>query len=108
MKPASSIGTPTAHCLAKPSKICWWLLASGKAYKVAELVGCQVVTDLNEVLGILVDVLPSGGNDIFVVRQGMRETLIPALQSVVQKVDVAAKRIEVTLPQGLREIYEET
>ncbi len=54
------------------------------------------------------DVLPSGGNDIFVVRQGLREIMIPALKSVVREIDVADKRIEVTLPGGLREIYEST
>jgi len=75
-------------------------------YKVADLAGCQVLTDQGECLGLLVDVLPSGGNDIFVVQQGLREMLIPALQSVVTSIDIPQKRIEVVLPEGLREIYE--
>jgi 16S rRNA processing protein RimM len=76
------------------------------SYSVKELVGCQVVTDQDEVLGLLVDVLPSGGNDIFVVQQGLREMMIPALKTVVRRIDVAAKRIEVALPPGLRDVYE--
>jgi 16S rRNA processing protein RimM len=70
------------------------------------LAGCQVLTDQGECLGLLVDVLPSGGNDIFVVRQGLRDMLIPALKSVVRDIDLPKKRIEVVLPQGLREINE--
>jgi 16S rRNA processing protein RimM len=54
----------------------------------------------------LVDVLPSGGNDIFVVQQGMRDMLIPALNSIVRSIDLKQRRIVVTLPQGLKEIYE--
>lgn len=60
----------------------------------------------SELLGTLADVLPSGGNDIFVVRQGERELLIPALKTVVQKIDLDARTIWVELPKGLRDIYE--
>jgi 16S rRNA processing protein RimM len=76
------------------------------AYRVNDLAGCQVMTDHGECLGLLVDVLPSGGNDIFVVQQGLRELMIPALKSVVRVIDLPHKRMEVSLPQGLREIYE--
>ena len=64
------------------------------------------MTEQGECLGILVDVLPSGGNDVFVVQQGLREMLIPALKSVVRSIDLPNKRMEVNLPRGLREIYE--
>jgi 16S rRNA processing protein RimM len=65
-----------------------------------------VRTETRECLGILVDVLPSGGNDIFVVHQGLRELLIPALKSVVTEINLQTRRITVNLPQGLREVYE--
>jgi 16S rRNA processing protein RimM len=73
---------------------------------VNDLVQCQVFTEAGECLGLLKDVLPSGGNDIFVVQGATKEYLIPALKTVVTRIDVAAKRIEVQLPAGLREIYE--
>jgi 16S rRNA processing protein RimM len=76
-------------------------------YRVKDLIGSQVVTDQGEVLGLLMDVLPSGGNDIYVVQQGLREMLIPALRSVVRSIDLEGRRMEVSLPQGLREIYED-
>jgi 16S rRNA processing protein RimM len=76
-------------------------------YSVVDLAGCQVMTLQGECLGLLVDVLPSGGNDIFVVQQGLREIMVPALKSVVKTIDLKKKRIEVELPPGLREIYED-
>jgi ribosomal 30S subunit maturation factor RimM len=36
----------------------------------------------------------------------MKEVLIPALKSIVRNIDLKEKRMEVTLPPGLREIYE--
>jgi 16S rRNA processing protein RimM len=47
-------------------------------------------------------VLPTGGNDVYVVNEGAAEVLVPALKSVVRKIDIAAKLIEVDLPDGLR------
>jgi len=80
---------------------------SGSAvYQVKDLEGCQVMTCAGELLGRLADVLPSGGNDILVVRQDRREILIPALKDVVRQIDLAGRRIQVELPRGLREIYE--
>jgi 16S rRNA processing protein RimM len=75
-------------------------------YQVNDLAGCQVMTDQGECLGLLVDVLPSTANDIFVVQQGLREMLIPARKEIVRKIDVPHKHMEVVLPHGLREIYE--
>ena len=77
-----------------------------ESYSVQDLAGCQVYTETSECLGELKDVLPAGGNDVFVVQGAKREYLIPALKTVVQKIDLTARRIDVVLPIGLREIYE--
>ena len=71
-------------------------------FLVKDLAGCQVVTVQGETLGLLRDVLPTGANDVFVVGEGVGEVLIPALKSVVKKIDLDNKRIEVDLPPGLR------
>lgn len=78
---------------------------SSAVYAVKDLAGCQVFSETGVCLGVLKDVLPSGGNDIYVV-QGAREYMIPALKTVVKSIDLAAKRIEVALPPGLQQIYE--
>jgi 16S rRNA processing protein RimM len=77
---------------------------SEQAYLVKDLVGCKVVTIQGEELGILKDVLPTGANDVYVVGEGAAEVLVPALKTVVKKIDIAAKSIEVDLPDGLRAV----
>lgn len=72
-----------------------------KVYLVKDLAGCVVVTTKGETLGKLLDVLPTGANDVYVVGEGKEEILIPALKSVVKKIDLENKRIEVELPVGL-------
>lgn len=75
-------------------------------FNVRDLAECHVFTPEGECLGRLVDVLPSGGHDIFVVQDGKREILIPALKKVVRSIDLSQRRVEVILPEGLREIYD--
>jgi len=75
-------------------------------YLVRDLAQCAVVTESGELLGRLEDVYPTGANDVFVVRSGKREYLIPALRSVVLDIDLEERRIMVKLPKGLREVYE--
>ena len=77
-----------------------------ESYSVKDLAGCQVYTETSECLGELKDVLPAGGNDVFVVQGPQHEYLLPALKTVIRKIDITARRIEVILPAGLREIYE--
>lgn len=64
------------------------------------------MTEVGDVLGVLKDVLPTGSNDVFVVRGPLREYLIPALKTVVLSIDLRERRIVVRLPEGLREVYE--
>ena len=47
------------------------------------------------------EVLETGSNDVYVVRQGPREVLVPALKDVVRRIDLDAKTMEVALPPGL-------
>jgi len=47
------------------------------------------------------NVLLTGSNDVYVVQIGDREILIPALKSVVKKIDLNSKKILVELPEGL-------
>ena len=75
-------------------------------YLVKDLDGCRVLTETGEDLGEIKDVYPTGANDVFSVRLGEREILVPALKEVVLEIDLAARRIVVRLPPGLREVYE--
>lgn len=73
-------------------------------YYLFEIVGLQVITSDGEPLGTVVDVLQTGANDVYVVRdEAGRELLIPALKSVVLQISPEASRMVVALPEGLRE-----
>jgi 16S rRNA processing protein RimM len=72
--------------------------------------GCRVYavssgdTDEDEYIGDVTDIVDGGGTQILQVGSGKDETLIPFAESIVKKVDLAARRIEVELPKGLREL----
>ncbi len=72
------------------------------SYFVCDLIKSEVFDEKNSRLGILVDVLQTGSNDVYVVRdENKKELLIPALKSVVKEVSVKDRKIMVELPQGL-------
>ena len=56
-----------------------------------DIIGCEVF-DGDKKIGVVTDVLKTGSNDVFQV-QGDKEILIPALKSVVTKIDIADKKI---------------
>lgn len=71
-------------------------------YYYYQLVDLQVWTDGDEHLGQIVEVLPTGGNEVLVVRGIGGEVLIPMIADVVQEVDLPAGRMLVHLLEGLR------
>ena len=70
-------------------------------YYWADLIGLTVQTTDGACIGKIVSIIPTGGNDVYVVQDGKRETLIPALASVVLEVDLETKTMRVDLPEGL-------
>ena len=65
-------------------------LEDGEFYTF-DIIGCEVF-DGEKFFGKVESVLKTGSNDVFQI-QGETEILIPALKSVVQKIDVANKKI---------------
>ena len=81
-----------------------------KTWKVDYIAGSKVFDETGEYIGVLVDVLPTGGNDIWVIKTNLNtagEMLLPALKTVVKEIDTEAKKITVALPAGLKEVFEE-
>jgi 16S rRNA processing protein RimM len=69
--------------------------------------GCRVYAvsaGKEDYIGDVMDVLDGGGTQLLQVGSGKEETLIPFAESMVKKIDLAARRIEVELPEGLREL----
>ena len=66
-----------------------------------ELIGLAVFSETERYIGSLESIIQTGSNDVYVVRDGDAETLVPALASVVIDIDLEAGRMVVALPQGL-------
>jgi len=73
------------------------------SYFMDEVIGCKVVTEEQMNVGIVTDLLSLPINDVWVVRNGTREFLIPAVKAIIRKVDIKMKRITIHTLEGLLE-----
>ena len=72
-------------------------------YYQCDLYGLRVVTDTGRDLGKLTDILMTGSNDVYVVRNEEKEILIPAIKQCILKVDLEAGEMLVHLLEGLED-----
>jgi 16S rRNA processing protein RimM len=77
-------------------------LPQGRHY-VFEVLGLRVLTEAGQELGTVAEILRTGSNDVYVVRGGGREYLIPAISSVVLAIEPAAGRVIIRPLAGLLE-----
>ena len=66
-----------------------------------QIVGLQVWTEDEQLLGRVDEILFTGGNDVYVVKGAGKEILIPVINDVVLDIDLEAGRILVRLMEGL-------
>lgn len=78
------------------------VLPAGQYYE-CDLVGLEVRTDQGQLLGVLEEVWELPGNHVFVVRQGAKETLIPAAKEWVTVVDLDRRTMTVRMLSGTDE-----
>ncbi len=71
-------------------------------YYLYQILGSEVWTTEDKFLGCVDEILFTGGNDVYVVRDGDQEVLIPAISDVVKEVDISEGRLTVQLMEGLR------
>ena len=65
----------------------------------------KVMTDEGSELGIIDDVLQTGANDVYVVKQPSgKEVLLPAIKDCILSVDVEAGLMEVHVLDGLLDL----
>ena len=58
-------------------------------YFVSEIIGAQVFdADTNVLLGTLTDVSPTGANDVWHIKSGEKEYLVPAISDVIVDVNI--------------------
>jgi 16S rRNA processing protein RimM len=77
-------------------------LQAGAAY-ISDLVGCEVV-NRGSVVGSVADVqFGAGEAPLLVIKRGEQEFLVPYAEAFLKRTDLAARRIEFELPEGLLE-----
>jgi 16S rRNA processing protein RimM len=72
-----------------------------------DLVGATVRDAGGTSLGTLEDVLPGDAHDLWVLRAGRRECLIPAVAAIVERVDLVERLVVIHPPEGLLDLAEE-
>jgi 16S rRNA processing protein RimM len=73
-------------------------LPAGRYY-IEDLIGLEVLDLSGAPLGQLTEVLPTGGNDVYVVKMaGRKDLLLPALKTVVRETDLSGRRMVVAPP----------
>lgn len=71
-------------------------------YFITDLMGIEVYTEEGELLGNIIDIFPTGSNDVYVVKDELgKQILLPAIGKVIKNVDVEAKKMIVKLIPGL-------
>ena len=68
-----------------------------------EVEGFRVETSAGRTLGAIVETFPTGLNDVWVVRDGSIEHLIPVIADVVREIDRPGRRIVIEPLPGLLE-----
>lgn len=72
-------------------------------YYWSDLMGLDVVDENDEPLGRIASIFPTGSNDVYVCKNGDREIMLPAVESVIKKIDLKRRVIVVSLPEGIFE-----
>jgi len=66
-----------------------------------QIAGAEVILTDGRRLGTIEDIMPTGGHDVWVVRDGQREVLVPVIADVVKAMDLEARRITIEAVPGL-------
>lgn len=70
-------------------------------YYYADLVGMEVFTEEGKLVGRVDNVFSTGGNDVFETSGPFGEVLIPAIESVIIRIEPETRKITVRLMEGL-------
>lgn len=71
-------------------------------YFITDIIGIEVFTEDGEFLGNVIDIFPTGSNDVYVVKDELgKQILLPAIGNVIKKVDIISKKMTVKLIAGL-------
>ena len=75
-------------------------LGEGEFYYF-QLAGAEVMLTDGRRLGTIEDIMSTGAHDVWVVRDGEREVLVPVISDVVKTMDLGARRVTIEAVPGL-------
>ncbi len=71
-------------------------------YFIQDIIDCTVYdNESGEIYGVISDVSSTGANDVWHIKKGDKEYLIPVIPPVVKEVDVDAGVIKITALEGI-------
>jgi 16S rRNA processing protein RimM len=71
-------------------------------YYIVDILGLLAVTDEGVEIGKVTDVIQTGRNDVYVIKNAKgREYLVPVIDEVVKDIDIAGSRIVIKPLEGL-------
>lgn len=74
-------------------------------YYIADILGSAVVDENGGKHGVIEDVIQTGANDVYVIRDGTKEWMLPALKSIILRYELDYGRIVID-PTQLLEVDE--
>ena len=91
----------------RDSEVCiprhWFPPLPAGEYYWFEIEGLAVYASDGRYVGTITDIIYTGSNDVYVVRDGAQEILVPALKDVVRTVDLVRGEIRLFAVSGLFE-----
>lgn len=78
---------------------------TGKKFYFHEVVGYKVIDSVKGDVGVIKSVVTMTAQPIFQITAGKKEVLIPAVDTIIDKIDREKREIYVTAPEGLIDIY---
>ncbi|WP_318309324.1 ribosome maturation factor RimM [Flagellimonas crocea] len=77
----------------------------GNQFYYHEIIGFTVMDEVHGDIGIIESVNDSASQDLFEIKKGDKELLIPVSDDIIAKVDRENKTIHVKTPEGLVDLY---
>jgi 16S rRNA processing protein RimM len=73
---------------------------------VHDIIGSRVIDEQGREVGTVEEIWKLPANDVYVVRQGKRERLVPAVQSIIERIDTQKKQVHVRMMEDFVESQE--
>ncbi len=70
-------------------------------YFIDDLIGSRIFSEEGDFIGTLENIIEGSASDIYVVKNGEKEILIPAVKEFIKEVNVGEKRIVIKIIEGL-------